>query len=1055
MGTPVKAGFWLSPQQKHVWALQQEGGTLRSVCWLQLDRSISESALLDALRYLVGRHEILRTVYVRQPGMKFPFQAVLNQAEPSLRTFDLSTLSDPRQKEELQSIIRSEQHAIVPWDSSSVLSAVLIIFAPERHSIVLSVPALTADAAALKILARDLLRSLDAHPPEGGAEELLRYVQFAHWQNELIEGDDENSQRAMSYWQGLPEATALALSSECKSPQGRREETLDCSLDGKTAGVVRSTAEQLKASAAEVLFAAWQCVLWRLTGQSTFRVGVVFAGREYEELRETVGLVAKTVPIDARFEGDLHFHEVVEHAHSEIEKAGEWQEYYVPGTGFVEPAVSFEFQGESTFPQNDARAIVCNDSYKLLLRVTAGAETFDLTFHYDAARIPDLTIQRIAGYFTTLLTAAIANPHAPVSRLPMLGEEELRRLMLEWNETAAEYPRNECVHELFELQAAATPGRPALRFNETLLTYRELNEGANRIAHFLRSLGVGPDALVGLCIKRSANTIVALLGILKAGGAFVPLNPQDPKPRRLQQLVGATILITEEELLAQMPEFGGKILCLDRDAGLWAEQPCSNPENHTQPGNLVYVIYTSGSTGVPKGVAVRHRNLVNYSHFITHRLRLGDYPGGLHFATVSTIAADLGNTCIYPALTSGGCLHVISYDVSTDAERMADYNARCPIDVLKIVPSHLQALLQSSHAKQVLPHRFLLLGGEIFTPKLADQIASLRGTCEVLNHYGPTETTVGSLTLRLAEFDWRNSEASSIPIGRPIANTQIYILDAQLQPVPTGTVGELYIAGEGVTAGYLSQPDKTEERFVRNPFSSNPESRMYRTGDIARYLLDGNVDFLGRADDQVKVRGFRIELGEIEAALTAKPGVKQAVVLALEQDSGDKRLVAYVVIDQGANYTAEDLRAHLKQQLPEHMVPYAIVLLPRIPLTANGKVDRGALPAPETVRARAFVAPQNAEEENVAKIWQEVFHRERISTDENFFDLGGHSLMATQVISRIRERFRVELPIRTIFEHPTIAALAKVVTAGGDSNTPVGGPGIVRVTREPYRSVRN
>jgi acyl-coenzyme A synthetase/AMP-(fatty) acid ligase/acyl carrier protein len=458
---------------------------------------------------------------------------------------------------------------------------------------------------------------------------------------------------------------------------------------------------------------------------------------------------------------------------------------------------------------------------------------------------------------------------------------------------------------------------------------------------------------------------------------------------------------------------------------------------------------------VPKGVAVRHRNLVNYSHFITHRLRLGDYPEGLHFATVSTIAADLGNTCIYPALTSGGCLHVIGYDVSTDAERMADYNARYPIDVLKIVPSHLQALLQSSHAKQVLPHRFLLLGGEIFTPKLADQIASLRGTCEVLNHYGPTETTVGSLTLRLAEFDWRNSVASSIPIGRPIANTQIYILDAQLQPVPTETVGELYIAGEGVTAGYLNQPDKTEERFVGNPFSSNPESRMYRTGDIARYLLDGNIDFLGRADDQVKVRGFRIELGEIEAALTAKPGVKQAVVLALEQDSGDKRLVAYVVIDQGANYTAEDLRAHLKQQLPEHMVPYAIVLLPRIPLTANGKVDRRALPAPETVQARAFVAPQNAEEEKVATIWQEVFHRERISTDENFFDLGGHSLMATQVISRIRERFRVELPIRTIFEHPTIAALAKVVTEGGESDTPVGGPGIVRVTRERYRSVRN
>ena len=1053
METPVTAGFWLSPQQKHVWALQQDGGTLRSVCQLRVDRPLKEASVLEGLRSLIGRHEILRTVYLRQPGMKYPFQAVLDQAEPSLRTVDLSGLSELQQNEKLDEVVHDEQVAVAAPDSSRILSAAFVILGAERHYVVFSVPALTADAAALRILAGDLSRSLEGQTLEAG-EEPLRYVQFAQWQNELIEGDDENSRKAREYWEGLAEATALPLPNETKAPQARKEESLNRGLDAQTADSVRAAAGQLKVSEAEVLFAAWQCVLWRLTAQSTFRVGLVSDSREYEELRGAVGLLAKILPVDARFEGDLRFREVVEHVHSEIERAREWQEYYLPGTGFVEPPVAFEFASGGKASDNEARVWVCNESYKLLLSVAAGAAGLDLTFRYDGARISNLTAERIADYFATFLAAAVANPEAHVSRLPMLAAEELRQLTVGWNETGAEYPQDRCLHELFEVQAAATPGRPALRFNETLLTYRELNERANQIAHYLRSLGVGPDALVGLCVERSANTIVALLGVLKAGGAFVPLNPDNPKPRTLQQLTGVKVLLTEEGLLAQIPNFEGKVLCLDRDAGLWREQPKSNPENHTKPDDLVYVIYTSGSTGVPKGVAVRHRNLVNYSYFITHRLRVDEHPEGLQFATVSTIAADLGNTCIYPALISGGCLHVIGYDISTDAERMADYNARYPIDVLKIVPSHLQALLQTPHAKGILPHRSLLLGGETFTPKLAEQIFALQGTCEVLNHYGPTETTVGSLSLRLAEFDWRNSEVSSIPIGRPIANTRIFILDSQLQPVPTGAVGELYIAGDGVTAGYLNQPEKTEERFVRNPFSSNSESRMYRTGDLARYLADGNVEFLGRADDQVKIRGFRIELGEIEAALMAKPGVKQAVVLAVEQKTGDKRLIAYVATDQASPCSADELRASLKQQLPEYMVPTVIVLLPRIPLNRNGKVDREALPAPEAVQRREFVAPKTAEEETVAKIWQEVFRRERISTDDNFFDLGGHSLMATQVISRIREQFHLELPIRAMFEHPTIGGLAKAVAEAVETASPIGSPTIVRVSREAYRAGR-
>jgi amino acid adenylation domain-containing protein len=1056
MGSPVTAGFWLSPQQKRTWTLQQEGRALRSVCLVQLDGNISEQSFAASLKQLSTRHEILRTICVHQPGMKFPFQAILDAAEPSVEFLDLTEVPEALQVAKLDELFQGAQVANVGPAHGPVFSATLVALGPNQHAVLLSLPAISADVASLQIIAKELAGLLRGDATENG-EEPLRYVQFAQWQNDLIEGDDENSVKGKQFWEGVGEAPRLLLPNELKGAEGRSERVIARTLDTKLATQIETLAKRLNASESDLLLAAWQCVVWRLTHQSLFQVGIVFDGREYDELREAVGLIAKCLPIEARFDGDFCFLDVVEHVRGSMAKAAEWQEYYVPGFGFAADApVCFEWlPGISDSSAASARIAVCNDSYKLKLSAQRRPDGLAIAFHYDALRIDDASVERLAGYFAKLLAGAVATPETQVSRLPLLGEGEFQRLVVEWNRTSAGYPDDKCFHQLFEAQAAATPDRPALRFNDEVISYGELNERANQLAHYLRSLGVGPDSLVGLCVERSAQTIVAVMGILKAGGAYVPLNPDNPKPRLVQQLAGAVALLTERKLLGQMPEFGGKTLCLDTDAALWASQPRGNPENRTTPENLVYVIYTSGSTGVPKGVAVRHRNLVNYSHYIRERLRVDDHPEGLHFATVSTIGADLGNTCIYPSLMSGGCLHVISYDVSTDAQRMAAYTERYPIDVLKIVPSHLQALLESPQGTQVLPKKYLAMGGETFTPALAEKIYACGGTCEVFNHYGPTETTVGSLTLRLAEFDWKNSQAASIPIGRPIANTQVYVLDSSLQPVPTGAVGELYIAGDGVTAGYLGQPEKTDERFVRNPFSTNPTNRMYRTGDLARFTSDGNVEFLGRDDDQVKVRGFRIELGEIESALTAKTGVKQAVVLAKENECGDKRLVAYVVADSSLNNTPDELRRYLKQQLPDFMVPSAVVLLTKIPLNANGKVDRQALPEPESVPALEFVAPKNAMEEGVAQVWQEVLRRERISTDENFFDLGGHSLMATQVISRIRDRFHVELPIRAIFQSPTIEGLAKSVTTAANSGAQTSEPAIVRVSRDAYRACKN
>ena len=462
--------------------------------------------------------------------------------------------------------------------------------------------------------------------------------------------------------------------------------------------------------------------------------------------------------------------------------------------------------------------------------------------------------------------------------------------------------------------------------------------------------------------------------------------------------------------------------------------------------HLAYVIYTSGSTGTPKGVAVRHRNLVNYTSFIQRRLKLDEFAQPLHFATVSTLGADLGNTCIYPSLLSGGCLHIIGHDVASDSQRLREYAAKYPFDVLKIVPSHLMALLNSGGGREVLPGKYLIMGGETLTRPLMDKIIATGSTCEVLNHYGPTETTVGSLTLRLKDFDWKSSQAQTIPIGRPIANTRTYVLDAQGEPVPVGVAGELYIGGEGVTAGYFNQPELTAERFVPERFVPDANAKMYRTGDLVRYLPDGNVEFLGRVDDQVKIRGFRIELGEVESVLLRHGNVQQAAVLVLADESGEKSLVAYVV----GSANTDELRSYLRGQLPDYMMPSAIIGLPKLPLNANGKVDRQALPKPQDVRAadQEPVPARTPSEEVVAAIWSEVLKRDGIGVEDNFFEIGGHSLLATQIASRLREHFNIPVPVRALFESPSIAELAKRLDNARREEQGMVPPAITPVSRD-------
>jgi amino acid adenylation domain-containing protein len=619
-------------------------------------------------------------------------------------------------------------------------------------------------------------------------------------------------------------------------------------------------------------------------------------------------------------------------------------------------------------------------------------------------------------------------PEAAQNGRSQVPEHERRQLLEEWNATSIASPRNVCVHELFEAQVARTPDRTAVRFGEETLSYRELNEQANKLARHLRSLGVAPGSLVGLCVNRGVRMLAGLFAILKAGGAYVPLEADHPRSRLAHQLSGAVALVTDASLFERFTEFRQPVICIDTEDLQWKGNPGSNIESGANSENLVYVIFTSGSTGVPKGVAVRHRNVVNYINFIQSWLELDKHPEGWHFATVSTLSADLGNTSIFPALASGGTVGVISKETAVESARLARYCREHPVDVLKIVPSHLEALLAGSEGAGVLPRKYLIFGGERLSKRLVQQVRDLGTDCEIVNHYGPTETTIGSVVMRITDHLEHEDQRPTVPIGRPIDNTQIYILDSHLQPVPIGVEGELYISGEGVAAGYLNQPELTHERFIDNPFVSN--SKMYRTGDLCRYMPDGNVEFLGRADHQIKVRGFRVELGEIEATLARHPSVQQAVVVANTEAQGEK-VLAYVV----ASSPTEDLRAYLKEQLPDYMVPAAIISLPKLPLNANGKVDRQSLLEPEKFQPKSngHFASRTATETKIAEIWSEVLGNEVIGLRDDFFEIGGHSLAGIQVMSRVLNHFHVKLDVGTLFDFPTIEGLAREVEKAVES----------------------
>jgi amino acid adenylation domain-containing protein len=673
-------------------------------------------------------------------------------------------------------------------------------------------------------------------------------------------------------------------------------------------------------------------------------------------------------------------------------------------------------------------------------------DSINADFYYDSSLFTAVDIKRISEYFEVLLNSVVNNSDAAIGELEILSDRNRKQLLFDFNQNvetfqATSLQRGEynCVYQLFEVQATLNPDNIAVVFENQQLTYRQLNERANQLANYLQKIEVKPEVIVGICLERSLEIVIAILAILKAGGAYLPLDPAMPAERLALMLqdAQASVLLTQNQFVetlhtTSLQEKTRRLICLDTEWDEIAQESNENCSSIATPANLAYVIYTSGSTGKPKGVAVEHQQILNYLYGILPRI---DLPAGSSFAMVSTFAADLGNTAIFPALSTGGLLHIISQNLASDPELLAAYFEHNSIDCIKIVPSHLSALLTSPKAASVLPRKRLILGGETTNWDLIDRIHQYAPNCIIINHYGPTESTVGVLTYQV---DAQNlcHISETVPIGRPIANTQIYILDSQLQPVPIGVTGEIYIGGNSLARGYLNQPEITAEKFITNPFVNRPNVRIYKTGDAARYLPDGNIEFLGRIDNQVKIRGFRIELGEIEATIRQHSDIEQVVVIVREDVPGEKRIVAYFAPSSESVDTlpatslqqVKNIREFLQQKLPDYMIPSAFVQIKTFPLTANGKIDQQALPAPDKASlAGTFVAPRNPIEETLADIWREVIKIEKVGINDNFFELGGHSLLATQVISRLRQAFQISLPLHYLFESPTIADFAVVI----------------------------
>jgi amino acid adenylation domain-containing protein len=741
--------------------------------------------------------------------------------------------------------------------------------------------------------------------------------------------------------------------------------------------------------------------------------------------------------------------EVREYEYSPMQEIQNWSE--LPhGVALFDSIVVFEnfptaFAGEPGPNEHDIPYFE-RTNYPLCLVVVPNSD-LQLCFYYQQHRFSAVAIEQMAEHLRTLLEGVAANPDRRLSELPLLTEAERNQLLNKWNATTTDYPREESIVSLFEAQVACNPEATALVCEEARITYAELNSRSNSLAGHLQALGVGPEVLVGICIDRSCDFVIALLATFKARGAYLPLDPSYPKERLAFMLkeAGVSVLLTLSRFLPELPVEGQKVFCLDADCELLGQYADTNLATRCSPQQLAYVIYTSGSTGRPKGVAIEHRQVLNRLYWMWEQ-----YPFGPDEVGCQKTAANFVDSIweLFGPLLKGIPTVIIRDEVFRDANRLVEELARHQVTRIWVVPLLLRALLDLyPDLQERLPHlRFWVSSGEILTPELFQHFRARMPSAVLYNLYGTSEVW---------DVTWFDPTRETVadgqtPIGRPIFNVQVYVLDEQMQPVPIGVPGELYVGGHGLARGYHNLPQLTAEKFIPNPFGNQATARLYKTGDLVRYRPDGNIEFLGRLDRQVKIRGFRIEPREVESVLLQHPSVRQAVVVAREDNPGGPFLVAYVVPDRGQVFTPDGLRSFLLEQLPEYMVPPAFVMVDQLPLTPNGKLDWRRLPEARPEARQVYVAARTETEVVIAEMLAELLGVDRVGVHDNFFELGGHSLLAIQLLSRMREAFHVELPVRVVFDGPTVAGLAEWVQGALARGEKDEIPGVVRLSRDAH-----
>jgi len=1045
---PQSSAFYsLSYGQQALWFLYQIDP--KSVAYnifttVRISSKLDIEALRRAWKKIIARHPILRTTYTSYAGT--PVQQIHEQKEFDFQITDASNWSE----DYLQEQIFIETDRPFNLEIDSVLRINLFTQSVEEHILLLTMHHIAGDLWSFDILLNQLqtfyigeIEKIDSQQEDSA--ENLSYIEFVCWQSELL--SSSRGEELSSYWQKqlAGELSILNLPTDKSRPpvQTYQAGTHILKLDEQLIQKLRNLAIASGTSLDLILLSAFYVQLYRYTQQEDILVGIPMASRWSGEFKETVGYLVNEVVLRTSVSGKFTFTELLSQVTDKVQEAQKHQNY--PFSLLVKQLqlerdssryplfqASFNSQKQRWYQPGLAsshRQMLQMEPYFLGYKrgvtsdldvlVMEAAEVLQVCWQYNTDLFDASSIARMAGHFQTLLEGIVANPQQSISQLPLLTQAERQQLLVEWNNTTKDYPFDKCIHKLFEEQVERSPDAVAVVFEGEQLTYRELNTRANQLAHYLRSLEVEPEVLVGICVERSFDMIVGLLGILKAGGAYVPIDPAYPIERIAYMLddSGLPVLLTQKKLVASLPKHQAQVVCLDSD---WSEISAESqlpPITEVIPKNLAYVIYTSGSTGKPKGVLIAHSGLLNLVFWHQRAFEITSLDRTTQLAGT---AFDASAWEVWPYLASGASIYLIEPEILLSPEKLRDWIVSKKITIT-FVPTPIAEKLLSMQWPPDGALQIMLTGGD----KLHHySLASI--PFKVVNNYGPTENTVVT-TSGLIVFDGTDN---TLPhIGHPIDNTQVYLLDPYLQPVPIGVPGELHIASVGLARGYLNRPDLTEAKFIPNPFSNEPGFRLYKTGDLARYLPDGNIEFLGRIDNQVKIRGFRIELGEVEAALSQHPAIRETVVITRENSAGDKQLVAYLVPHQEAAPTVSDLRCFLKAQLTEYMVPSNFVTLDTLPLTPNGKVDRHALPQPD-FRAElelTFVAPRTPIEEMLANIWAWVLGIKQVGIEDNFFELGGHSLLATQVISRVRDTLAVELPLRSLFEAPTVASFAQQV----------------------------